>query len=265
MENNKLLEKLKNKERPVGVFFNTGSVASLEILGSLGYDFAIIDAEHGQYDYQQIELFIRAAESRGLTPVVRVPECSRAYILRVLDMGAMGLFLPFIKTADEVRNAVNLAKYPPIGERGYGHAHKVAYGQDPIVLAPGPEDYFNWANENTLVIPQCETADAVENIREILAVEGVCGVFIGPYDLSISLGVPCQFDHPKFVEAVENVRQACAEAGKFSFILGGTPGAARMRFQQGFDSIIGPSDIAFLTQAEKAYIDGVCAVKQELA
>lgn len=261
MENNTLLEKLRAHQKPVGVFFNTGTPVSLEILGALGYDFAIIDAEHGQYDFQQLELFIRAAEWRHLVPIVRIADCSRNNILKALDMGAMGLFIPFIKTADEVRRVVSLAKYPPMGERGLGHAHKVGYGRDPIVLSSRPEDYFEWANENTLIIPQCETAEAVENIDEIVAVEGVCGIFIGPYDLSISLGIPCQFNHPKFNDAVEKVRAACVRAGKFSFILGANPEAAKMRFEQGFDGIIGPSDTAFLTQAEKEYIDGVNAVK----
>lgn len=261
MENNKLLEKLRNRQKPVGVFFNTGSPVSLEVLGALGYDFAIIDAEHGQYDFQQIELFIRAAECRGLVPIVRIAECSRNNILKALDMGAMGLFLPFIKTAEEVRRAVSLAKYPPQGERGLGHAHKVAYGRDPIVLSGRPEDYFEWANENTLIIPQCETAEAVENIEEIVAVEGVAGIFIGPYDLSISLGIPCQFTHPKFAAAVDRVQKACAKAGKYSFILGADPETAKQRFAQGFDGIIGPSDTAFLAQAEKAYLDGINAIK----
>ena len=234
MENNNLLEKIRNGEKVAGFFFNSGTVVSLEVLGSLGFDFAVIDAEHCQYDFHQIEDFIRAAEFRGLIPIVRTVDCSRNYILKTLDMGAMGLFLPFIKTADEVRQAISYAKYPPVGERGLGHAHKVAYGRDPIVLSSRPEDYLEWANENTLVIPQCETVDAVKNIEEILSVAGVAGIFVGPYDLSISMGLPCQFDNPKFISAVEHVRSACVNAGKFVFTMGMTPEDAEEKIRPGF-------------------------------
>lgn len=260
MENNTLLEKLKKGEKPVGVFFNTGTPVSLELLGEFGYDFVFIDAEHGQYDLQQIELFIRACEARHLCPIVRIVEPTRNYILKCLDMGAMGLLIPYIKTADQVRAAVALAKYPPFGERGLGHAHKVAYGRDPIVLG-APEAYLNWANENTIIIPQCETKEAVENIDEICAVPGVAGIFIGPFDLSIALGVPCQFDNPIFTAAVDKVQKACKKAGVFSMILGANPTIAKQRFDQGFDAIVGPSDTAFLMAAEKEYVDGVNAIK----
>jgi len=256
MEKNPLLEKLKKGEKVAGFFFNSGTVVSLEVLGQLGFDFAVIDAEHCQYDFHQIEEFIRAAEYRGLLPIVRTVDCSRNYILKTLDLGAMGLFLPFIKTADEVRQAINYAKYPPVGERGLGHAHKVAYGRDPIVLTGRTEDYLEWANENTLVIPQCETVQAVENIEEILAVKGVAGIFIGPYDLSISMGIPTQFDHPKFKDTVERVRAACIEAGKFVLTMGMTPEDAQRKFDQGFSGVLA-TDTFFLTKAAKAYIDAI--------
>ena len=256
MDKNTLLEKFRKGKKLLGFFFNSGTVVSLEVLGALGFDFAVIDAEHCQYDFHQIEQFIRAAECRGLLPIVRTVDCSRNYILKTLDMGAMGLFLPFIKTADEVRQAVGYAKYPPVGERGLGHAHKVGYGRDPIVLTGRAEDYLEWANENTLVIPQCETAEAAENIEEILAVKGVAGIFIGPYDLSISLGIPCQFDNPKFISTVERVRAACVKAGKFVLTMGMTPEAAKQKFDQGFSGVLA-TDTFFLTKAAQAYLDDI--------
>jgi len=256
MENNKLLKKFKNAEKIVGFFFNSGTVVSLEVLGKLGFDFAVIDAEHCPYDFHQIEDFIRAAECSGLVPIVRTVDCSRNYILKTLDLGAVGLFLPFIKTADEVRQAISFAKYPPVGERGLGHGHKVAYGRDPIVLTGRAEDYLEWANENTLVIPQCETVQAVENIEEILAVKGVAGIFIGPYDLSISMGIPCQFDNPKFKDTVEHVRSACVKAGKFVLTMGMTPEDAKQKFDKGFSGVLA-TDTFFLTKAAQSYINDI--------
>ncbi len=256
MKSNAILEKYKKREKVIGAFFNSGTVVSAEVLGQLGFDFIVIDTEHCQYDLSNVESYIRAAEYRGLLPIVRVVDCSRNSILKMLDMGAMGLFLPFIKTAEEVRQAVSFSKYPPLGERGLGHAHKVGYGLDPIVNSGRAEDYLEWANENTLLIPQCETAEAVENIEEILDVDGVAGVFIGPYDLSISLGIPCQFDDPKFKNAVKQVIDACKKADKMVLSMGMTPEDARYKFEIGMDGVLA-TDTSFLIRAAKNYIQDI--------
>ena len=253
MKANSMLQKFQGKQKLAGAFFNSGTVVSAEVLGQLGFDFIVIDAEHGQYDFATVEAFIRAAECRDLLPIVRTVDCSRNYILKLLDLGAMGLFIPFIKTAEEVRQVIRFAKYPPLGERGLGHAHKVGYGLDPIVNTGRPEDYLEWANDNTLIIPQCETAEAVANIEEILSVPGVAGIFIGPYDLSISLGIPCQFDNPRFQEAVLKVKDACNRAGKMVLTMGMTPEDAKVKFAMGFDGVLA-TDTSFLIRAAKSYI-----------
>jgi 4-hydroxy-2-oxoheptanedioate aldolase len=256
MQRNALLEKYKNKKKLIGAFFNSGTVVSAEVLGQLGFDFIVIDAEHCQYDFAEVEAYIRAAECRNIIPIVRTVDCSRNYILKMLDLGAMGLFLPFIKTADEVRQIINFGKYPPVGERGLGHGHKVGYGLDPIVNTGRQEDYLEWANENTLIIPQCETADAVKNIEEILTVKGVAGIFIGPYDLSISMGIPLQFDNPEFKAAVKYVQESCKRAGKFVLTMGMTPEDAKAKFEAGFDGVLA-TDTSFLIRAAKSYIEGI--------
>jgi 4-hydroxy-2-oxoheptanedioate aldolase len=240
----------------IGAFFDSGTVVSAEVLGQLGFDFIVIDSEHCQYDFAEVEAYIRAAECRNLLPIVRVVDCSRNYILKMLDLGAMGLFLPFIKTADDVRRVIQFGKYPPQGERGLGHAHKVGYGLDPIVNTGRQEDYLEWANENTLIIPQCETAEAVKNIEEILTVKGVAGIFIGPYDLSISMGIPLQFDNPKFIAAVRYVQESCNKAGRFVLTMGMTPEDAKQKFDAGFDGVLA-TDTSFLVRAAKSYIDSI--------
>lgn len=256
MNENIMRQKYAAGEKLVGAFFNSGTEVSAEVLGQLGFDFIVIDAEHCQYDFSEVDKFIRAAECRNLIPIVRTADLSRNNILKMLDLGAMGLFIPFIKTADEVRQVVALAKYPPMGERGLGHAHKVGFGLDPIVNTGRPEDYLEWANANTLVIPQCETAEAVMNIDEILDVEGVAGIFIGPYDLSISMGMPCQFDNPRFQAAMQKVREACNRKNKMVFTMGMTLPDVKRRFEQGFDGVLA-TDTSFLIRAAKEYITDV--------
>jgi 4-hydroxy-2-oxoheptanedioate aldolase len=259
MQVNPLLAKFENRKKMIGAFFNSGTVVSAEILGGLGFDFIVIDTEHCQYDFGAVEAFIRASECRNLVPIVRIVDCSRNYILKMLDLGAMGLYLPFIKTADEVRKAVALAKYPPVGQRGLGHGHKVGYGIDPIVNTGNPKDYLEWANANTLIFPQCETVEAVENIDEILAVDGVAGIFIGPFDLSIAMGIPCQFDNPTFNGAVRRVKDACNKAGKMVFTMGMTPEDAKQKFDMGFDGVLA-TDTSFLLRAAKSYLAGIQAL-----
>lgn len=258
MQNNLMLEKYVQGKKLIGAFFNSGTVVSAELLGGLGFDFIVIDGEHCQYDFMEIEAYIRAAECRCLTPLVRVADCSRNNILKMLDLGAMGLYIPFIKNAEEVRNVADLCKYPPMGQRGLGYGHKVGYGIDPIV-ANGPEDYIKWANENTLLFPQCETVEAVENIEDILAVNGVAGIFIGPYDLSISMGIPCQFDHPRFAAAVKKVKDACNRTHKMVLTMGMTPADAKTKFEQGFDGVLA-TDTSFLLKAAMEYVHGVRAL-----
>lgn len=259
MEKNPLLNKFEKGEKMVGSFFTTASVVTAEILGGLGYDFIVIDVEHGQHDFAAVESFIRAAECRNTVPIVRIVDASRNNILKMLDLGAMGLFLPFIKTADEVRQAVQFAKYPPVGERGLGHGHKVGYGIDPIVNTGRPEDYLEWANDNTLLIPQCETVEAVKNIEEIVAIDEVAGIFIGPFDLSISMGIPSQFGNPEFTAAVERVREVCNKAGKMIFTVDGTVEGAERKLRSGFDGIL-TSDTPLFMNAAKSYIDSIRAL-----
>ena len=259
MNGNFLIDKFKKKEKIIGAFFTTGTQVVAEVLGGVGFDFIVIDAEHCRYDLSDVELYIRAAESRGLTPFVRVVDCSRGNILKMLDLGAMGLFLPVIKTADEVKDALKLAKYPPVGERGLGHGHKAGYGVDPIANTGRPEDYLEWANANTLIIPQCETAEAVENIYDILSLEGVAGIFIGPFDLSISMGIPCQFDNPKFLAAVRRVRDACEKAGKMSLTVAMAPEASKQWFDMGFDGVL-TQDTALFIKASQNYMSGIKAL-----
>jgi 4-hydroxy-2-oxoheptanedioate aldolase len=176
----------------------------------------------------------------------------------MLDIGAMGLLIPFIKTVDEIRDVVGYGKYPPTGERGCGFGRKSGYGMESLA-AGNIEDYFKWANENQLLIPQCETVECLECIEDVAAIDGVDGIFIGPFDLSVSMGIPKQFTNPKFTAALERVLKACKAANKFCFTLGMTPEDCRKRFEQGFDGTL-TGDTTFLISGVSQYLSGLKAI-----
>ena len=233
---NKVKAKMDQGQKVIGSFFTMGSVPVLEILSMAGLDFLMIDTEHGPYDVETAQQLIIACESRGITPFVRVKDYNRNSVLKMLDVGAMGLLIPFIKNVDQVKELVGYAKYKPVGERGFGGGREVTYNMDPVMV--DVRDYFAWANRETLLIPQCETVEALESIEEITAIDGVDGIFVGPFDLSIAMGIPQQFDHPDFTAALERVITACKKNDKFCWVLGVSPEDVCKRFEMGFDGVL---------------------------
>jgi 4-hydroxy-2-oxoheptanedioate aldolase len=255
LEKNRVKEKILGGEKVVGTFCNLGSTAVVEILGQLGFDFVIIDTEHGPGAVESAVALIMAAEVRGLPPFVRVKEADRNSILRMLDIGAMGLLIPFVKSLAEVRKIVAYGKYRPVGDRGFGLTRKNCFGLEPL-MADRMEAYFEWANENTLLIPQCETVECLEQIEDIVALEGVDGIFIGPYDLSIAMGIPGQFHHPDLVAAMNRVLEACKRAGKFCLTMGVTAEEAKRRFEEGYDGAV-TVDASLLAAGVMGHLNGI--------
>ncbi len=178
---------------------------------------------------------IRAAELRGITPLVRVKDVTRPSILKMLDIGAKGLVIPCVETVEQVKKIVEYGKYYPVGRRGFFCARSAGYGFDSF--AQDIDEYFNTCNENTLILPQCETQGSLDNIEEIVNIEGVDGIFIGPYDLSIGMGIPGQFDKPEFIKAIDRILKACKDAGKFAFIYAGTTDVAKKHINDGFNGV----------------------------
>lgn len=172
----------------IGTFFELGSSSAIECLSRTGLDYIIIDTEHGYATEDSVVEYIRAAENSGLLPYVRIGDIRRPYVLRMLDIGARALIVPNIRSVEEVKALVSSAKFPPIGNRGYCPTRTTAWGMD-----DWSKDVFSYmaeCNRRVKLIPQCETAEALECIEEIVALDGVDGIFVGPCDLSISLGVP---------------------------------------------------------------------------
>ena len=222
MLNNSLLPKLRSGTTVLGCFVRCHDADVTELVSLQGFDFVVLDAEHGSLAPRDCSQLIRAAELHGVTPIARVPENRQAVILRYLDVGAHGVMASMVNSAEEAAAAVAATKYPPLGQRGLAAARAADFGQGTTL----PE-YTALANEQTLVIAQVETAQAVQHAAEIAGVEGVDVVFVGPSDLSQSLGVTGQTDHPRMQEAVEHVRQAVSAAGKTFGLMVSDAAAAR--------------------------------------
>lgn len=233
---NKLKEKMANDEKALGSFHVLGSESVVEILGYAGFDYVLLDTEHGPFDVEKAQSLIRSAKLSGTTPLVRVKDSSRSPILEMLDAGAMGIVIPHVTTVEQVEEIIDYGKYQPLGDRGFGVTVANEYLTAESV-ASGIDNLFEVSNRETLLIPQCETKGCLENIEEIVALDGVDGIFVGPYNLSISLGVPGETSGPVMKDAIARVLKACKGAGKFSFIYSSTTEDAKAKLNQGFDSV----------------------------
>lgn len=243
---NSLQGKLEQNKKPVGTFFSIGSSEAVEALGVAGMDYVILDKEHGPYGVESVQQYIRAAERRGITPLVRVKDFTRPSILRVLDIGALGLIIPMIKTRQEVEEVIEYAKYHPLGKRGVALTRSSSYGD-----VKSLDDYFREANESILLIPQCETRECVENIDSILNLEEVDGIFIGPYDLSQAFGKPGQTSDLGIQRTIDGILKACKGHNKYSFIYAPDKNTASHYFKKGFDSVAVGMDILLYIETFK--------------
>ena len=196
------------ERRPLlGLFINFAAPAIVEMAGYIGYDFVFIDAEHGPQDCETCEHMVRAAESAGIVPIIRLPYPEPNLINRYLDTGAMGVLVPHVSSAEVARAVVDAARYYPQGHRGAGARTRAGdFG-----FTRSGADYAAWANAETLVLGILEDDGLDANLPEILKVEGFDGFVIGPSDLAQSLGLPGQVRHPKVMEAVNAIsRQVLA-------------------------------------------------------
>ena len=248
---NILKEKLAQGKQPLGTFVGTASPAVVECLGCAGLDFVILDNEHSPVEAETTAAMVRAAELRNVTPLARVREISRPAILKLLDVGVQGLIIPDVRSTEDVRRIVSFAKYAPVGQRGFCPSRKDGWGTDPQC---GVLDTMAHFNQETLVIPQCETAEALSDIETIAAMDGVDGIFIGPFDLSISMGMPGDFENPQFRAALARILSACRAAGKPCLIFAGDGAGAAVRFAQGYDAVAMGLDATLLITGVKAQI-----------
>lgn len=250
MKNTTLKQQLKNKEKTLGSWITIGHQAIIDILAEAGFNWLTIDMEHTAIDYNELQILIGFIQARGMAALVRVFKNEEVVIKRALDAGADGIIVPMISTGAEAKQAVDYAKYPPIGKRGVGLNRAQRYGF-------AFEEYKKWVDENLVVIAQVEHIDGVNNIEDIIATEGIDGVFIGPYDLSASLGIPGKYNEPIVVEALKKFEEACF---KHNISMGYhvvEPAAQLVtdKFNAGYNFIAFSTDFLFMGKKAKAEMD----------
>jgi len=235
---NRLKANLKAGKAQIGAFITAPCPEVVEVLGCAGFDFVVLDTEHTASGIETVVDMMRAAEIYGMTPIVRVPDDTPKNLARYLDVGAHGVQIPMVHTAEQAAAIVQAMKYPTRGMSG---------GRGPRwgLL----ENYRAFSNEETMVIVMCESMESVKNIREIVRVPGIDAVFIGAFDLSQSMGVPGETMCPPMEEAIQSVLDACKEAGVIPGAVAPTVEMARKRLKQGFTYVTILDDMAFFAQA----------------
>jgi 2-keto-3-deoxy-L-rhamnonate aldolase RhmA len=209
MQANSVKQALKEGRLQLGCgFWQLRSPEIARILAAAGFQWAFVDTEHGGFDLESVQDICRVANLAGLCPIVRVADLQYPLVARALDCGAQGIIFPRVESVELLERAVSWTKFPPVGIRGYG----LTIQQVNYAAATMPE-IIEHVNASTMVVMQIETKRAVEMREELLAVPGIDAVLIGPADLSISLGVPGEFQHPLMVEAMTAVRDTCVRRG----------------------------------------------------
>jgi 2-keto-3-deoxy-L-rhamnonate aldolase RhmA len=209
MRRNQVKAKLRAGELVVGTMvfeFNTSGIG--KIAANAGAEFVLYDTEHTGWGWETIGRMIAASRDATVT-LVRVPSTERSLLSRPLDLGAMGLMVPMVQSASQARDIVAWSKYPPVGLRGaaFGVAHDGYLGLDNL-------ETMSSANDEGLILAQIETVEGLNNLDEIAAVEGVDVLWVGQFDLTNSMGIPGQFDHPNYLGALERVAKAADTNGK---------------------------------------------------
>ena len=223
-----------------------------QMLAAAGFDWIFIDTEHGSFTPETMQDLIRSSLSTSITPIVRVADFQYSLVARALDMGAQGIILPRVESTKVLEEAISWTKFPPEGRRGFGLTPpQIGYVEASF------DEITAHANENTLVIFQIESQTALERADELISVPDVDAVMIGPADLSISLGVAGDMEHPKLVDAILGVIESCEKYGRFPSIQVRDPVLAKTWIQRGM-KLVGCS------QAQLILWDAVQAMAADL-
>ena len=227
-------------EATIGAWLSIPSIVSAELAARTGFDYVCLDNQHGALDYQVSVAMIQAVLLGGSRPIVRTSWNEPGTIAKFLDAGAEGIIVPMVNTADEADAVVRSCRYPPHGTRSYG----------PTLVGMRHDDYFAWSNDSVAVIPMIETVRAIANLDAILAVPSVDAIYVGPADLSVSLGLPPRNNdgHPAFDEALATIAEGCRNAGVVAGIHASAALVAR-RLEQGFRMVTVTADVTALRQA----------------
>jgi 2-keto-3-deoxy-L-rhamnonate aldolase RhmA len=238
--------RLRRGDKLLGTMVTLASAASAEVLAAAGFDWLFIDAEHGPLETRDLNEILQAVGHKTAC-IVRVAEASEVAIKKVLDLGADGIIVPQVNTAEQAANVVRWARYPPVGARGVGLARAHGYGTR-------FREYLRSANDEIAVIVQAEHATAVANIDAIVRVPGVDAVLVGPYDLSASLGKMGAVDDPVVVGAIDRVTAACRAAGLPLGYFGVTASAVERYVARGYTLIVAGVDTLYLASGAQTVL-----------
>jgi 2-dehydro-3-deoxyglucarate aldolase/4-hydroxy-2-oxoheptanedioate aldolase len=225
---NPVKHKLKAGRKTIGGFLQMLSPVSAEIMSRAGFDWLIVDLEHAPGDFANLQAQLQAMSGSGVVPFARAPWNDMVAIKRILDTGVMGVLIPYVNTREEAEAAVAACKYPPQGVRGVaGSTRAAGYTRD-------MRSYLGAANDEIVVMIAVETMEAVENLDEILQVDGLDGIFIGPVDLASNMGHMGDPSQPEVQQAIALIESKVLPSGKFLGMLAGDWGKARQCFEKGY-------------------------------
>ncbi len=255
---NRIKERLAKGEIALGGTAQIGSPEIVELIGHAGYDWVFIDAEHGSFDFETVVSMIRAAEATGVTPVVRVPDHNRSFLMKTLDAGATGIIVPGITTREEAEAVVDAARYGPKGHRG----------ACPIIRAAGHGFqewplYVKWSDQNSLVWLIVEGVEGIHNFDKIIEVPGIDAIGIGPFDLSQAMGYQGQVEHPAVVGKIEEMvgKARAKNIELMAVIFSTTPEGMRLETRKWMDRgcriIAAGCDKFFLVQDFKGAVENL--------
>lgn len=231
--------RLRQNDFLLGTMLTIPAPEVAEMVAKCGFDWLFMDGEHGPLSILEWQRLMQAVGGR-CSNVLRVPSCSERDIKKALDIGADGIIVPMVNSAEQARQAVGWSKYPPRGQRGVGLARAQGYGLDFA-------EYMDSANDNTALIIQAEHIDAINNIESIAEVDGIDAVFIGPYDLSASMGKMGEVDDPEVVEAIGRVTRACQKHDLALGYFGVDADSVRPYIDKGYNLICAGVDAGFVT------------------
>jgi 4-hydroxy-2-oxoheptanedioate aldolase len=251
MTENRVKQALQDRKAVVGCFVQYPSPATVEICGHAGFDFVMIDCEHGPMNTESAYHMILAAERAGTTPLVRVTMNHPQVILRQLDVGAAGIMVPQVNSADEARSVVEAVKYHPEGRRGIAGSRAQSWSiNQPL------SEYAGIANRDTLVMVQIENIKAVHALSEIMAVPGIDVLYVGPNDLAQSMGYPGRPDHPDVQKVIDQVCEMAKDSNLALGTVANTAATINHEISRGF-RMVGANSASLLADASKQVLNGV--------
>ena len=248
-----MISEIKNKLRSgdftIGSWMQLPDTSVAEIMGKSGYDWVVVDLEHGQFSREKLPDIFRALELGGTLPIARLTEANPKDIKQALDAGAQGLIFPMIESSKQLEQAISASFYPPIGTRGVGYARANLFGKY-------FENYFKSADD-LILIAQIEHIKAFKQLDDIFKVEYLDGILVGPYDLSASMGLTGQFEHPHYIEALDTLKKKTIEhqISMGLHIVEPEPLLLKQKIEEGYQFIAYSIDAVFLNHSAQSPID----------